>query len=292
MNSVYRVIRQVAGVWFVLLVAAGQGAQAGQDVASRTSSFNQNWLNAIVSIEIDRGDGGQEPLGTGFFYETRRGNVVLVSSAHVLTPVAEELEAIRYVMHSESGELGVFAESTLQAAGLGTWFHATDRDLALRFFSWPVDFEGVYIPSSATIGQDLLQAGAPVLVLGFPLGLRDPEHGFPIVRSGNVAQPSGDDIVVDAFVFPGNSGGPVIYVPPIKVSGSLESPYINQERLIGVVSSFIPYREQAVSQKTGRPRVIFEENTGLANVLPIAEVENLLAQPAVNEADSRLSGLP
>ena len=45
-------------------------------------------------------------------------------------------------------------------------------------------------------------------------------------------------------------------------------------RLIGLVQSYVPYRDTAVSLQTGKPKVIFEENSGLASVLPIDVVED------------------
>jgi len=52
--------------------------------------------------------------------------------------------------------------------------------------------------------------------------------------------------------------------------------------LIGMVSGYVPYQDVAYSLQTKRPRVIFEENTGLAVVVPvdrIAEVVELAFGP-------------
>jgi hypothetical protein len=133
-----------------------------------------------------------------------------------------------------------------------------------------------------------LQTGANLLVLGFPLGLRSEEHPNPIARRGMVARADRDDLLADAFVFPGNSGGPVLYEPPIKIKekGLITSPFINDEHLIGLVASFIPYPEVAVSSLTKRPRVIFEENSGLANVVPVDAIIDLLNRDDVTKQDS------
>ena len=39
--------------------------------------------------------------------------------------------------------------------------------------------------------------------------------------------------------------------------------------LIGMVTSYVPYRDVAVSAQTGAVRIVFEENSGLASVLPM-----------------------
>ena len=65
-------------------------------------------------------------------------------------------------------------------------------------------------------------------------------------------------------VFPGNSGGPV-FLRPETTALQGTNPHM-ASKLIGVVHAYLPYFDAAISQQTGRPRVIFEENSGLARV--------------------------
>jgi hypothetical protein len=51
--------------------------------------------------------------------------------------------------------------------------------------------------------------------------------------------------------------------------------------LIGVVQAYVPYEDVAVSLQTGRPRIVFEENAGLAAVLPIDFIEETIAARCV-----------
>jgi hypothetical protein len=101
------------------------------------------------------------------------------------------------------------------------------------------------------------------------------------VRSGTLARVrdllarTSKIFLVDAFVFPGNSGGPVILKPEaIAIEGTKAqiAPY-----LIGIVQAYVPYQDVAVSLQTGRPRVIFEENAGLAAVHPVDFIEETIA---------------
>lgn len=103
-----------------------------------------------------------------------------------------------------------------------------------------------------------------------------------------VARADRGDLLADAFVFPGNSGGPVLYEPPIKITGNglITSPFINEEHLIGLVSEFISYPETAVSIHTKRPRVIFEENSGLAIIVPVDAITELLSRDDLSKLDS------
>ena len=110
--------------------------------------------------------------------------------------------------------------------------------------------------------------GDPVFALGFPMGLVGDERNTVIVRGGvlarirdTLAKPA-FPFMVDTFIFPGNSGGPVISKPEmVAIQGTKFHP---DAHLIGIISSYVPYSDVAVSQQTQRPRIIFEENSGLA----------------------------
>jgi hypothetical protein len=115
-------------------------------------------------------------------------------------------------------------------------------------------------------------AGDGVVVLGFPMGIVGDWHNAVIVKSGVIARiddtliSRSETFLIDALVFPGNSGGPVLLRPEIvSITGT---PPQNKSYLIGMVVSYQPYIDVAVSQQTQHPRVTFEENSGLASVLP------------------------
>jgi S1-C subfamily serine protease len=118
-----------------------------------------------------------------------------------------------------------------------------------------------------------VEAGDGAFVLGFPMGLVEEWRNAVIVRGGVIARiedmliSRSDIFLIDAFVFPGNSGGPVVLRPEITaVNGTAAQ---TRSYLIGMVVSYQPYIDLAISQQTQRPRVQFEENSGLASVLPI-----------------------
>lgn len=115
--------------------------------------------------------------------------------------------------------------------------------------------------------------GDSIYVLGFPMGIVDQDRQFVIARSGIIArirdtlEGRKKDFLVDAFVFPGNSGGPVLYKPEIiSISGTKS---VAKPALIGIVSGYMTYKDTAVSKQTGNTRVVFEENSGLAAVVPV-----------------------
>jgi hypothetical protein len=75
---------------------------------------------------------------------------------------------------------------------------------------------------------------------------------------------------------------------------------LDQSKAFGVVTSRVHYQDVAVSQQTGRSRIVFEENSGLATVFPIEYVQSMISEweircpladatvPVVTEVDDEL----
>ena len=118
--------------------------------------------------------------------------------------------------------------------------------------------------------------GDGIFVLGFPLGLARIDRNYTIVRHGIIAriqdwlQGHAGEFLIDSSIFPGNSGGPVFTKPEhIHITGTRS---FAQCSLIGMVSSYVPYQESAVSTQTGKVRMTFEENSGLGVVIPVDQI--------------------
>jgi hypothetical protein len=105
-------------------------------------------------------------------------------------------------------------------------------------------------------------------------------RNYVVIRGGWIArirellQGGSDHFLIDAAVFPGNSGGPVVSRPEIVALANTKSS--DRSYLIGVVRAYVPYRDVAVSAQTGQTRVVFEENSGLAAVHPVDLIEETI----------------
>ena len=112
------------------------------------------------------------------------------------------------------------------------------------------------------------------------MGIVSPQSNHVISRSGSIARIRDllanrqSSFLIDANIFPGNSGGPVVTRPEISSIQGTTS--INRAALVGVVKSYIPYNDVAISQQTGNPRVMFEENSGLALVETVDSVMDVV----------------
>ena len=116
-----------------------------------------------------------------------------------------------------------------------------------------------------------ISTGDGLFVLGFPMGISGKARNFVIVRQGIIARVDEELLkdgfyYIDASAYPGNSGGPVIHKPEmVTITGTQSNASAG---LIGVISSGETYSDVAISQQTGKARIIFAEQTGLVRVVP------------------------
>jgi hypothetical protein len=262
-----------------------------------TSNFNQNWLKSIISIEViekNTQDNTEKhmPIGTGFLILSQNKHLILVTAKHVI--LDKKTGSIRnnlaYRLNDKKGDNLLVKEEELKRFEIGSWFLSGDKDLACRFISFAETSDLSAIPKDTfLLEQESTQVGAPILLLGFPLGLRSEKYALPIARSGIISRVDSENFIVDVNFYPGNSGGPIIYVPTLKVGTGLNSFLINDEKLVGLAIEYISYIDTAVSLQTERPRITFEENSGLCIALPANIVLSFLEREDIVKLDNQLS---
>ncbi len=241
-----------------------------------------DYMKTVVAIGTKTENNSMRWTSTGFLYivplddDPSRGSVFLVTNRHIVKPPSSPASLDLYVRMNREGNLGAM-DLALNPAN---WYFHQTADVAVVGINMEVVranelsykwFNETLTPEKATeIG---VSEGDGVFVLGFPQGNIGTENrNFVIVRQGCIARVqdwlSGErrNILIDAPVYPGNSGGPVVLKPEaIAIQNTKNN---SRAYLIGMVESYIPYQDTAISPQTGRPRVVFEENTGLANVIP------------------------
>lgn len=270
-------------------------------------------MDCVVAIGVLNDKGEKAWVGTGFLFgkhlsSTPDGQkhykVYLVTNKHVLKGQSTVL--LRF--NPQSGQAAKDYNATVvDGGGLPKWTgHPNDQaDVAVlqvnatilqnegMKFSFFRSDEGV-LRRADMIAREVTE-GDSAFVLGFPMGLMAVDHQYVILRSGALARvrdfldSRSDEYIIDVQVFPGNSGGPVILKPELaSIEGTKNQ---TSAGLIGLVKSYIPYRDVAISQQTGRPRVIFEENSGLSLVEPVDHIlqaidtDELRKQPVTPAAE-------
>ena len=136
-----------------------------------------------------------------------------------------------------------------------------------------------------------LSEGDPVFVLGFPFGLIGKERNYALVRHGTIARArdtldnSSHEFLLDASIFPGNSGGPVITQPELMAIDGTSA--IGKSWLIGVVTGYLTFHNVVNGRETRKPQMIFQENSGIATAITIDK-----AIEAIALAESKLASIP
>ncbi len=257
------------------------------------------FLDCVVAIGAADAQGEHRWVASGFLYGYRlaRGEnsqrdyaVYLVTNRHVLTHLPHAYLRFNRQADQPAREFNL---ALSDAAGQPLWFAHPDPEIDVAVM--PINYDALedaalqvayfrndeHVAGIAELNTLGVTEGDFAYVLGFPMGLVGDKRNAVIVRNGSLARIrdvlSGTDTeyLVDAFVFPGNSGGPVVLKPEVMaIQGTPAHP---TACLIGVVRAYVPYQDVALSAQTNRPRVIFEENTGLAAVHPVDYIEETIA---------------
>ena len=279
-----------AGMTAMLLFALACTVVAGDDDKKMTEGIAASYLATLVSVEIVPENGAPRPVGSAFLVLTTNKHVLLVTAKHVVVDEhGQSRPNLAYRFNRNQGPSELITDSFMRTNNVQGWFFSATADVACRFIAYHTDAHINNLPLDMFLAAARIQPGAPVLVPGFPMGIRSTEYANPIVRRGVVARVEANHIILDAFVFPGNSGGPVFYVPTVKFGDGIDKPFINQDCLIGLVSQSISYVDTAVSLQTQKPRVTFEENAGLCNVVPADAILALINREDVRRLDSTLT---
>jgi len=200
------------------------------------SMFPKQFLNCIVAIENKKGE-NFSTVATGFLVGFRSGSkdekgfdlfsIFLITNRHVFRKKEsvwlrfnKEEKFQRYEVSLVDGEgkyiWSAHPNPNVDVAVMGLNTEKLIED-GIKFQWFPEDlFADVDRIKELGITQ-----GDGIFVVGFPMGLAGEEKNYAILRGGIIARLD-DEIIdktntflIDAFIFPGNSGGPVILKPAI-----------------------------------------------------------------------------
>jgi hypothetical protein len=166
--------------------------------------------------------------------------------------------------------------------GVNWIFHENkDVDIAVIPFGLDPQKDDVKtIPDNMFLAADRLFEVYEVFFLCYQPGIQPRKKISPVIRSGTISLINDDKtFYIDASAFPGNSGSPVFLKPsPIRFDEGSISIGVDPlgGKFIGIIGKYLPYQEVAISTQTGRPRVIFEENTGLSKVWSVTFIREIV----------------
>ena len=254
-------------------------------------------LDTVVAIGVGDDVSQRRWVGTGFILGDSVGGQptqympYLVTNKHVLARHERVWVKLNSANNSDSTDYPV---DLRLPGGRQFWTGHSNPDIDVAVFRLRGDFlqqqarrfaffaSDTHLMSRQQMVDDQVTEGDRDFVLGFPLGLVDQIRQYPICRHGILSRIrdclEGRSLafLIDASVFPGNSGGPVVICPSaLAIQGTRSIP---RAALIGIVKQYVPYEDVAISRQTGIPRVSFQENSGLALVESIDCVIEAIAE--------------
>jgi len=248
------------------------------------------FFNCVVALGKRESDGEVNWIGTGtlvgrFFKKTSLNvnhyHIFIVTNRHVMENNSSLVVRFNPLNSHPAKDYDI---PVIDESGEPVWKSHSNTEIDLAAICLDADFlrdEGVsydyfhsdlHLMPLSQMAKQGMSEGDFIYVLGFPMGIMAPDRQYVISRTGIIArlrdalERTNNDFMIDSMIFPGNSGGPVINKPEIisiEGTNSVPSPY-----LIGIVASYLTYTDTAVSKQTGQSRVVFEENSGLAVVIP------------------------
>jgi hypothetical protein len=254
-------------------------------------------FNIIVPLEcVDT----SKFIGTSFLLECfcaeddeRIGLPILVTNRHVV-----EDEKIQFRVNLREGNIIRIKIGELISGLTFNWVFHPDKNIDLAIVMIPA-YKGQTARGLSRLMIDNVNnysEGREIFHLGFPLakGAEPDVQHKPILRTGIIAQKNDGYFLIEANVFPGSSGSPVFIKPRININDKEET-IIEQMRLVGVVSEYIAYQDVAISRQTGRPRIVFEDNSGLAQVFNIQHIKEIVdstefeeqANPIIEQVETK-----
>ena len=247
---------------------------------SNTQVLEPDWKKGVVVIDQKVGN-NLEAIATGIAIMFRN-TTYIVTNAHVATLSNLYLRINSKDHGSPPIELSI--DSILSSRGIPL-AKSPDADIAaipmFKYSSMEKQFDSLELKSigiSLFKNWDYINEGDDLFVLGFPMQLGSGTRSQPVYRYGIVSlKDKPGQYLIDCTIYPGNSGGPVFLKPSFYNYRDKSIRAGTSAYFVGIVSAYIPYTDVAISTQTKRPRITFEENSGLAIVISADKIQELLA---------------
>ncbi|MCB7128423.1 MAG: trypsin-like peptidase domain-containing protein [Candidatus Brocadiales bacterium] len=254
------------------------------------------YLDAVVSIEEGTAKDSKY-IATGFMVSFHLGHglwqredpykVFLVTNRHVFEKRKRVM--LRFRTTKQDGEK--LQIDLVDKKGKKNWCAHQDTRVDIAVAPVPIadpvrDYieRFSFLEEAVAFKEDIhnlaITQADEIFAIGFPAGLAGEEKHYAIVRSGIIARLDDEildkesSFLIDSYLSAGNSGGPVVLKPSLySVTGTKA---VNKAYLIGVVSSYIPHEDMPAGSKTRKPRAALKETSGLAWVVPMDCVRNIV----------------
>ncbi len=228
---------------------------------------------------------------SGFFF-ARDDRLYLVTNGHVVLDAASDHHPnrIECELHTDAVNLTLSTNWSvlLFQDGKSVWHQGRDSAGEIDVAAIEIDRAALpagvqlmaFTPEHLQVDFDGVEIGAPVLILGFPLGFHDTLHHLPVVRQAVIASSYGlrfqgqGYFLTDGRTHRGTSGSPVVLRAPAAAPSSGRSEGLPW-KLLGIHSARLDMRTRDLVQ---------DESLGLNSAWYADILMTLTEAPAVNPA--------
>ena len=212
-------------------------------------------INTILMRSTFKIKGSNGSVGTVFILgqeiskNQTKARYVLITAAHVLEGIVGDNALL--VLREKVGDKYNKLNKTIKIRDKGKilWTKHPKADVAAMYIALPSNVDILLaslelLATDETIKDYEIYPGRELTAIGFPFGFESNESGFPILRSGKIANfpltPTKETrtFLVDFEIFGGNSGGPVYLHDPDwhkRGSGIISAP-VELQVIMGLVS--------------------------------------------------------
>ncbi|MBQ4267440.1 MAG: trypsin-like peptidase domain-containing protein [Clostridia bacterium] len=250
----------------------------------------QFYSDAVVAIGLIDNQGNKIWVATGFIVtqknELDEHYAFLATNKHVLDDGCKQI-ILRFNIPGKIDSKD-YAATLINSDGIKNFSVHAESDVACMYINGSVlnadlgdisafNLEEFALSREQMIENDVID-GSIVYSLGFPYGLVGVDSKVPLCRMGcisKIKEPySTNGYLLDIQNFPGSSGSPVIN--RIEANHLKGTNGYNSTRLIGIMSSYIPYRDILISRQTGKEMQIVQENSGIAVAYDVNSIKETL----------------
>lgn len=239
---------------------------------------------SVVFLGKIQKDGKPNIFATGSLVYIGETYHLLTAKHVVINPSTgkEQDEDLLAFFNLKGGGVAVRSISEIKSKYGLKWIFHSDPSVDIALIPFLVDIKEddvLVIPDNIFLGADQLSELYDVFFISYQPGIEPKGKISPIVRGGIISLMKDDEtFYIDASAFPGNTGSPVFLKPwPIDAYDK-EGLMLSKElggKFVGIIGEYIPHRELAISAQTGRPRIMFEENTGLSRVWSVSYITEI-----------------
>jgi len=244
--------------------------------------FENQIFFSTVRITIPSQTGTGASIGTGFMFRvdindgSGRYSLLLISNRHVFGDPSQSIELNFNKKNGVSDEPLLGDLLTIRQTDFSNiYITHPDPDVDLACINiTPIAnigayYKNLYLDMLCEIDESNILPGADIWFVGYPENRFDIVHNLPIMRKGHIASiPNLDfngkrQFVIDAQVFPGSSGSPVL----ADIDG--------HAKLIGVVTQMM-IRNQKLQTIPANYDIGVQQVLGLGIVIKAVHVKELL----------------